>query len=129
MDSSPHLLRVRVFVQTPEANVRQHPYYTIATFAKYAPPTCGPHFRYSHLEHDDIAIANDVGCKHSIAGRNLLRLITTGDQLSWQGRDAIIKQYYLASLATADLHLLHVVHESGLAPRTHANTGRRHQVR
>ena len=61
MDSSPHLLRVRVFVQTTEANVRQHPYYTIATFAKYAPPTCGPHFRYSHLEHDDIAIANDLG--------------------------------------------------------------------
>ena len=94
-----------------------HPFYASTTFARYAPRIYGQHYRFSHLEHDDMELTRQVGAKYPKAGKNLERLLTAGNQLSWRARDTIIRQYYLKSLPPADLHLLNVVHESGLALR------------
>jgi hypothetical protein len=94
-----------------------HPFYQDLRFAKYAPRVFGHDFTFSHLEHDHDELLAEIDRKYPAVCKHLRGLLYDGGHSSWAARDEVIRQYYLAALTPTDLHLVNVVHRSGLALR------------
>ena len=97
---------------------RPHPFHSSARFLRSAPKVFGNSFSFDHNTHDDRVIIKRISKRFANLGHHLLHLIENGAHASWESKNAIIHQYYRATLPASSIYFLRMVPDgNGLALR------------